>query len=439
LGALAARYGVEAGQITSPDIIPKSGLIPPGQELVLPGNPDQWPHAQPSMPDSEVVYSPSALGFSVAEYLKQAGGSLASQREYLRSTGWTSAADVISRVALEYSINPRLLLSLLDYECGCVRGQLRAGIDPDFLLGVPGYQNKGLYRQMEWAATRLSLGYYSWRAGEISGLQSLDNMMSRPAPALNAGSVALETYFASKYAGMPDGKQRWETALDQERGLPALHRELFGDPWERARNVEPLLPAGLAQPSLSLPFEPGRLWSFSSGPHPAWGEAGALAALDFAPAVEISGCVQTDAWVVAVADGLVVRSAFGVVVQDIYQVGSQAETPIDGAEQTGWAVMYLHVEERQRVAQGTFLHAGERIGHPSCEGGRANGTHVHLARKYNGEWILADGAIPFVLSGWTAHAGAIPYQGTLTKDDLTVVAHPYGSFETHIMISNDEP
>jgi hypothetical protein len=32
---------------------------------------------------------------------------------------------------------------------------------------------------------------------------------------------------------------------------------------------------------------------------------------------------------------------------------------------------------------------GDRIGHPSCEGGAANATHVHIARRYNGEWIPA--------------------------------------------------
>jgi hypothetical protein len=44
-----------------------------------------------------------------------------------------------------------------------------------------------------------------------------------------------------------------------------------------------------------------------------------------------------------------------------------------------------------------------------------------------------------VLSGWVAHAGGEPYSGTLTKDDKTVIAHPYGSYETHIFIEEDQP
>ena len=72
----------------------------------------------------------------------------------------------------------------------------------------------------------------------------------------------------------------------------------------------------------------------------------------------------------------------------------------DGIEQTGWSVFYMHIESRDRMQPKTYVYAGDRIGHPSCEGGVSNGTHVHLARKYNGEWIPADGITPFELDGW---------------------------------------
>jgi LasA protease len=102
----------------------------------------------------------------------------------------------------------------------------------------------------------------------------------------------------------------------------------------------------------------------------------------------------------------------------------------DGHEQTGWVLVYLHVATKGRVAVGSMLNTNDRIGHPSCEGGKSTGTHVHVARKYNGEWILADGPIPYVLSGWVAAAGSEPYKGTLTKGDVTAIANVYGSRET---------
>jgi hypothetical protein len=36
----------------------------------------------------------------------------------------------------------------------------------------------------------------------------------------------------------------------------------------------------------------------------------------------------------------------------------------------------------------------DRVGHPSCEGGSSSGIHIHIARKFNGEWVLADGGLP---------------------------------------------
>jgi hypothetical protein len=45
-----------------------------------------------------------------------------------------------------------------------------------------------------------------------------------------------------------------------------------------------------------------------------------------------------------------------------------------------------------------------------------------VARKYNGEWIAADSAIPFVMDGWIPHNGSDVYKGTLTRSGHTVTA-----------------
>jgi hypothetical protein len=78
------------------------------------------------------------------------------------------------------------------------------------------------------------------------------------------------------------------------------------------------------------------------------------------------------------------------------------------------------------------VNVDDNVGHPSCEGGQATGTHVHIARKYNGEWILADGPLPFVLSGWQLHAGEANYQGTMTRGDETVISSVVGDFLSRI-------
>jgi murein DD-endopeptidase MepM/ murein hydrolase activator NlpD len=117
--------------------------------------------------------------------------------------------------------------------------------------------------------------------------------------------------------------------------------------------------------------------------------------------------------VTAVADGPIVRARNGEVVQDLDG---------DGNEQTGWVVLYMHIHSTDRVQSGDRLRAGDRIGHPSCEGGVSNGTHVHLARRYNGEWIAADGSLPFDLDGWISAGLGPEYDGTMMRGDVRLEA-----------------
>jgi hypothetical protein len=87
------------------------------------------PTSQHLIPDSEVVFSASAADFDTAAYLEQANGFLSKYRQYLMITAWTDAPAVIDMVAIENSINPRLLIALLEYQCGCVLGMTE--LDPD--------------------------------------------------------------------------------------------------------------------------------------------------------------------------------------------------------------------------------------------------------------------------------------------------------------------
>jgi LasA protease len=330
------------------------------------------------------------------------------------------------RVGLENSINPRLLLALLEYQSGWVYGQPIDLLHMDYPLGKVDINRKQLYSQLAWAVNELSTGYYGWREGLLTDIRFPDGVSTpRLAPGLNAGSIALQYYLSKVYdtAG-------WILSLDPKNGVPGLYERMFGSPWARAQEVEPLIPAGMTQPSLILPFFVGQLWSHTGGPHGAWEGEGARAALDFAPASDVQGCSETRDWALAMAPGLVVRSGNGVVVVDLDG---------DGYEQTGWAIMYLHIATKDRIALGTWVDTGDLIGHPSCEGGHATGRHIHIARKYNGEWIPADGPMPFVLSGWTSHAGSAPYKGTLTRDGETVTASVFGSYESRIIRDRDEP
>jgi murein DD-endopeptidase MepM/ murein hydrolase activator NlpD len=414
LPAVASRFGVAVSEITSPKILSETGFLDTGTLLIIPDRVDRsQPHTPPSriVPDGEVVFSGTATGFDVEQYVQDAGGYLATYREYLGTTAWTSGGKEINRLAYENSINPRLLLALLDYEASWVRGRPSDQFHIDYPMGQENYRNRGMFGQMIWAINQLSEGYYGWRTGRIKELTFSDGNKLFLDPTLNAGTVAVMNYFSKHHS-----LNEWIRIMDMNSGFPAFYRDMFGDPWSRADSSGNLFPPEVKQPIMNLPIEPGSTWSFTGGPHSAWAE-GPLAAIDFAPESEKPGCFQSFKWVVATAPGLVVRSGNGVVVVDMDG---------DGSEQTGWNVMYLHIDNDGRVAEGQWVEENGRIGHPSCEGGKATGTHVHIARKFNGEWMLADGPIPFVLDGWSVIAGDKPYLGKMINGNGVVTADVYG-------------
>ena len=419
LPMVSVRFGVDAGEITSPDPINHQGLISPGQLLIIPNRLGETSSSSKLLPDSEVTFSPSTVEFDTQAYLEGAGGYLAEYTQYLASTGWTTGADIIDRIAMEYSINPRLLLAFLEFQSGWVYGSLAPETDTSYPMGYVNDNSKGLYKQSAWFASAVMDGYYGWREGRMLAIDFMDGQSLRLAPQLNAGTVGLMHAFTKLYE-----IEAWGQALYGDQSLFVLFDSMFGDPWIRAQDVEPLIPADTVQPEMILPFELNRRWTLTGGPHAAWSATDVWAAIDFAPGTSAPGCEESNAWVVAAMPGLVVRSGNGVVVIDMDG---------DGYEQTGWTLLYLHIATKDRVEEGEWVEVGDRIGHPSCEGGRSTGTHVHIARRYNGEWVPADGPLPFTLSGWEAKAGNDPYKGWLIRGNEIVYANISGGQQSQIV------
>ncbi len=413
LPALAVRFGVAQQEITSPEPIPEKAFINPNQLLIIPNRLTNTTSASHILPDSEFVYAITSIDLNVNAYVREAGGALNSYREYLGSTGDTSGGEIVAMLSLDNSINPRLLLALLEYQSGWVNGQPGNLAQRDYPMGYVNLDQKGLLRQLKWAINQLSIGYYGWREGRLDEIEFSDGVTARLAPSLNAGTVALQYYFAQLY-----DSAGWLEAMDPNIGFMALYEQMFGSPWSRSELIEPLFPPNLEQPTLELPFMFGPRWSYTGGPHGAWERDGSYAAIDFAPASSTSGCYKSDAWVTASAAGRVVRSERGIVALDLDG---------DGFEQTGWVLVYLHITAEGRVPLGREVEVGDTLGHPSCDGGFSTGTHVHMTRKFNGEWMQADGPIPFTLTGWQVQEGSKAYKGTLVRDDQTIIASPVGA------------
>jgi LasA protease len=413
LAALAKRFNVDESEIRSEVLLPAIGFIDPGILLVIPDRISEptSPNIQ-IMPDNEIIFSATSVDFDTEAYIKEADGHLSNFKEYLGSAGWVDGTEAITRLAYENSINPRILLGVLDYESRWVRGEPVDLLHTDYPMGYEDFRYKGMFVQMVWAVNQISNAYYGWRDGSLTHLSFPDGSQLRLDPRLNAGTVAIQYLFSRLHS-----QSQWSQILKPESGFPAIYSQMFGDPWSRADLVNPIFPPGLTQPLMVLPYEPNVDWSYTGGPHGAWEHEGALAALDFAPGTDHGGCDTTTTWVVASAPGLVVRASEGVVVVDLDG---------DGYEQTGWNLLYLHIAIQDRVKLGTWVEVDDHIGHASCEGGVSTGTHLHFARKYNGEWIPADGPIPFILSGWRAIAGEKPYEGKMIRGDKEILADPVG-------------
>jgi LasA protease len=405
LGLISRQYGVGIPSLMKANKLANPDLLSVGQQLIIPA-PDP---AKPGpdfkiIPDSELVFGPASASLNLAAFIQGAKGYLSSYSEDVDGQSMTGT-EIVDRVSREYSVNPRLLLALLEYRSSWLQNSNPPEKTLDYPLEIVNSAYKGLYKQLSWAANNLNRGYYLWKVNAVSNWVLADGTSVPAAATINAGTAGVQ-YLMGQLFDYSD----WLTSITAD-GFIKTYRDLFGYPFDFT--IDPLVPPNLTQPKLQLPFETGITWSFTGGPHAGWDEGSAWAALDFAPPGNALGCVQSDEWVVASADGLIVRSEDGAVVQDLDG---------DGYEQTGWTILYMHIETRDRVPSGSYLHAGDHIGHPSCEGGVATGTHVHLARRYNGEWIPADGSLPFDLDGWISEGTGTEYDGYLRRNNATVEA-----------------
>jgi hypothetical protein len=364
------------------------------------------------LPDGELVYSPTAMDFDLQGFVASAGGYLSRHHATMDDGTVLGGTAIVQKVADENSVNPRLLLALLEVRSAWVYGSPKDTGAMEYPIGfrIPG--RSGLYQELTVAATRLNRGYYGWRDGTLLETTSTDGGTVRWNPTLNAGSVALLHLFA-----LLSVSDRWMGAMVGPQGFPARCQTMFGEAWNRAQAAGPVLPPELEQPPLELPFAPGEPWSLTAGPHNAWSSGTPRGALDFSPITTGDPCAVSARWVTACAPGVVVRAADNAVVLDLDG---------DGRESTGWVLLYYHVAAEGMIASGTRVATGDLLGHPSCEGGRSTGKHVQLVRKYNGEWLPADGPVPFVLSGWRAVADKRNYYGSLVRGDEKVTSDSSG-------------
>jgi len=403
LKSIAYQYNLLPQQIIDVNGITNPGLIFTGQQLLLPAPEirDTGPGFK-IIPDSELVNSPYTVRFQIISFIDNQPGYLKDYQEEVDGEV-QSGSEIVQRISKDYSINPRLLIALIEHQSQWVTTSNEKNNPYPINYNEAGYE--GLYHQLAWAADELNRGYYLWKVKGI-GTWTLSDEINVPINAtINAGTAGVQHLFSRLFS-----YKKWLAAISED-GFFMTYSSMFGYPFDYTYSS--LIPDDLTQPHLQLPFEDGVTWLFTGGPHGGWDTGSAWAALDFAPIPGDVGCSASNAWVVAVADGIIVRSDHGAVVQSLDG---------DSYGQTGWSILYMHIASDDRIEIGSHLSAGDKIGHPSCEGGISSGTHLHIARRYNGEWIPADQDLPFIMDGWVSQGLGYAYQGIMTRGEQAIQA-----------------
>lgn len=397
LSGIAIRHGLSPENLMDLNGLTDPDSLQVGQVIHIHLAPERDGPATPIVPDSELVRGPAYLGFDIRDFLSGLGSPLLDYSETVEGVTMDGAV-MVERISRQFSVGPRVLLAFLEARSGQVSGRMPLVTLDSYPAGMEDSTRAGLWRQLNWLADRLNGAYYDLRTRRNRVMTLRDGLRLGAPEGLNAGSFAVD-----RVLGLLSTEAELAGA---QAGFEAAYAGLFGDPWSGARPALDL--ATLTFPALTLPWPVGDTWWMTGGPHGGWANGSAWAALDFVPDEEARGCAVSSAWVTAVGDGVVLEGETGQLFLDLDG---------DGMRETGPVVMYLHLAADGRAAPGSRSRAGDRLGHPSCEGGVSTASHLHIARLYDGEWLAAGGDPPFALGRWTAWGSPTVYDGGLQSSD----------------------
>ncbi len=195
--AIADEFGTTPDEIAQTNGLTTLDMIHPGDPLNVPLKIDRVGPSTKLLPDSEVVYSPGTLDFDIAAFVNQTNGYLKKYTEKVDGVTLTGA-QVVQRVAEQFSVNPRLLLALLEYRSQWLSNPTPNADQQAYPLDYryAGYQN--LYLQLGHAANRLNDGYYGWKSRGARTVRFQDYSRARLASGLNAGTVGVQTLLAAR-------------------------------------------------------------------------------------------------------------------------------------------------------------------------------------------------------------------------------------------------
>ena len=193
LGLIAQRFGVDLKVLIDLNNLKDPDHLEVGQQLT-----DSTTQTLREMVlilklslTSELVNSPASALFDIKDFLEKQGGYLNKYEEEIDNTTYTGA-EIVTRVANEYSVNPRLLLSVLEYKSEWVSQLYPAKETLIYPMGIATEWRQGLYHQLAWAADNLNRGYYLWKVNAIPTWVMADGEVVPIAPEINAGTAGVQ-------------------------------------------------------------------------------------------------------------------------------------------------------------------------------------------------------------------------------------------------------
>ncbi len=228
LPGLASHFNTTIREIQEANpIIPKDATTMPfGFPMKIPiYYQSLWGTPFQILPDSQFVYGPAQIGFDPVAYVRKQPGWFKEYTVYASGENRTGG-EVVNLLAQNYSVSPRLILAIIEFQTGGLSNPTFPKDMDEYPLGYRDYAHKGLYLQLSWAINYLNNGYYDWRYGKLKGFDLSDGRLERPDPWQNAGTVALQYYFARIL-----DQVSYNRAVNNE-GFSATYSKLFGNPWE---------------------------------------------------------------------------------------------------------------------------------------------------------------------------------------------------------------
>ena len=141
LAKIALTHQVSVGQILANNEIENPNLIEVGQIFnIPPSSANELASGFKIIPDSELVFSPAAKDFDIEGFIIQSRGFLATYSQKVEEEE-LSGFEIVRRVASDYSVNPRLLLALLEYQNGWVTIRNQDSVSIDYPMIGKAYTN----------------------------------------------------------------------------------------------------------------------------------------------------------------------------------------------------------------------------------------------------------------------------------------------------------